>query len=120
MADLLLTSAFCLASAGSTVASAAGSAAAAAEVSSCTTDLGCSLNGVCSAGACVCDKPWQGASCGVLRYKPTAKAGHDLFAINRSHNTWNGPIVGPVEGKYHLFDPLYGSYTGVKSLFRVE
>ena len=43
-----------------------------------------------------------------------------MFPINRSHNTWNGPIIGPVAGKYHLYDPLYGNYTGIKSLFRVE
>ena len=55
-----------------------------------------------------------------MGYKTTPIAGHDLFPINRSHNTWNGPIIGPVDGKYHLYDPLYGNYTGIKSLFRVE
>ena len=67
----------------------------------------------------LCPSP-TGSSCGVLGYKKTPIAGHDLFPINRSHNTWNGPIVGPVAGKYHLYDPLYGNYTGIKSLFRVE
>jgi hypothetical protein len=89
----------------------------------CKTDLDCSLNGVCSAssGVCACDKPWKGAGCGVLGYaKQTPISGRDLFPINRSHNTWNGPIVGPVNGLYHLYDPLYGNYTGIKSLFRVE
>ena len=32
----------------------------------------------------------------------------------------NGPIVGPVDGIYHMYVPLYGNYTGIKSLFRVE
>jgi hypothetical protein len=90
--------------------------------SRCKSDLDCSLNGKCrsSAGTCVCDKPWGGSGCGELRYKVTPAAGRDLFPINRSHNTWNGPIVGPVGGQYHLYDPLYGNFTGIKSLFRVE
>ena len=57
----------------------------------CSSDLDCSLNGVCKRDTCVCDKPWRGSSCGVLGYKVTPKAGEDLFPINRSHNTWNGP-----------------------------
>ena len=32
----------------------------------------------------------------------------------------NGPIVGPVDGIFHMYVPLYGNYTGIKSLFRVE
>lgn len=80
-----------------------------------------SLNGACTSGSCLCDKPWSGPSCGVLKYAPTTLiSGKDLFPINRSHNTWNGPIVGPVDGIYHLYVPLYGNFTGIKSLFRVE
>ena len=29
----------------------------------CATDLDCSLNGECTAGACVCDAPWAGTRC---------------------------------------------------------
>eukprot|EP01048_Picozoa_sp_COSAG05_P008652 COSAG05_NODE_669_length_7998_cov_24.003671_7_plen_244_part_00 len=92
-------------------------------IATCKGDLDCSLNGICSAssGSCVCDKPWTGASCGVLGYaKQSPISGRDLFPINRSHNTWNGPIVGPVDGIFHLYVPLYGNYTGIKSLFRVD
>ena len=89
-------------------------------LASCTTDLECSLNGVCSAGACVCDKPWRGPSCAEMGYATTPASGRDLYPVNRSHNTWNGPIVGPVDGLYHIYDPLYGNYTGIKSLFRVQ
>jgi hypothetical protein len=33
-------------------------------------------------------------------------------------NTWNGPIVGPVDGEYHFFNPLYkkGSLLGTQSM----
>jgi hypothetical protein len=50
----------------------------------------------------------------------TPASGASLFPLNKSHNTWNGPIMGPYEDKYHMFLPYYGNYTGVKSLFRVE
>eukprot|EP01043_Picozoa_sp_COSAG02_P007326 COSAG02_NODE_217_length_28595_cov_19.642371_28_plen_71_part_00 len=33
----------------------------------CSSDLDCSLNGHCTSGACVCDKPWTGVSCGELK-----------------------------------------------------
>ena len=32
-------------------------------VNGCKNNMDCSLNGVCNAGACVCDKPWAGNSC---------------------------------------------------------
>ena len=87
----------------------------------CKSDLQCSLNGVCTKGSCICDKPWKGPSCGLLGYKKTTPiSGKSLFPLNKSHNTWNGPIVGPLDGTFHLFNPYYGNYTGIKSLFKVE
>ena len=76
-------------------------------IASCGTNLDCSLNGVCGGGVCNCDKPWTGPSCGRLAYnKTTPKSGQSLFPINRTHNTWNGPIMGPTpDGKFHLFAP---------------
>ena len=91
----------------------------------CTSDIHCSLNGACVAGACDCDKPWKGPACGVLSY--TARQpliGKNLYPHNDTGapksgpcvtaksvcdalNTWNGPIVGPVDGKYHMYNPLY-------------
>lgn len=89
------------------VDSLAADADADSAVASCGTNLDCSLNGVCSGGVCICDKPWTGPSCGRLAYnKTTPKTGQSLFPINRTHNTWNGPIMGPTpDGKFHLFDP---------------
>ena len=87
--------------------------AAAAVVSTgaatCASDLDCSLNGVCTAGACTCDAPWTGPRCGLLAFSAASPAaGRDLYPINDTqHNTWNGPIVGPVDGIYHMYLPLY-------------
>lgn len=38
-----------------------------AHCTACTHDLDCSLNGVCTGGACVCDMPWTSRDCGVIR-----------------------------------------------------
>jgi len=103
---------------------------ASATATSCTSALDCSLNGVCTGGACVCDKPWGGTGCGVLQYKMnqpvTAK---NLYTLNETGaqaapasgpcvtpagscpalDTWNGPIVDTtaIDGKFHMFNPLY-------------
>jgi hypothetical protein len=85
----------------------------------------CSLNCICtSLGKCVCDKPWGGPGCGVLQYKMNQPvSAKDLYPFNNTAgplqpcvtptsscdalNTWNGPIIGPVGGKYHMYNPLY-------------
>ena len=77
----------------------------------CTDDFGCSLNGVCAAGACACEAPWTGAQCGAIAFAAASPAaGRDIYdAYDTAHNTWNGPIVGPIAGDsgYHAFVPLY-------------
>ena len=85
-----------------------------AQTYACTTDLDCQLNGVCKAGTCGCDAPWTGPECGQLIYSPDSGGktqdvrGKDLYPINdTNHNTWNGPIVGPVDDLYYMYLPLY-------------
>lgn len=46
----------------------------------CITSLNCSLNGVCSSGACVCDAPWRGPDCSQLGYKTTPVTGKSICA----------------------------------------
>eukprot|EP00927_Polykrikos_kofoidii_P038148 TRINITY_DN32432_c0_g1_i1.p1 TRINITY_DN32432_c0_g1~~TRINITY_DN32432_c0_g1_i1.p1 ORF type:complete len:369 (+),score=31.04 TRINITY_DN32432_c0_g1_i1:76-1182(+) len=72
----------------------------------CTSDLDCSLNGVCSGGACSCDAPWKGESCGVLGFAVTSASAKSLYTEDDTRNTWNGPIV-ELNGKYHFYNPLY-------------
>ena len=78
---------------------------------SCTTHADCSLNGLCTAGRCACDRPWGGPQCGVLQYKQKqAVQTRNLYPLNATGapaagpcvtstsvcealNTWNGPIV---------------------------
>ena len=77
-------------------------------VRACDTDVACSLNGVCAAGACVCDAPWGGASCATLTYAVTPASAKNIYPSSDPHNTWSGPIAGPdAQGFYHAFVPLY-------------
>jgi hypothetical protein len=78
-------------------------------VYSCTTDLDCSLNGLCINTICVCDLPWSGTSCTQLSYKISTPAiGKSVYNISDPKNTWNGPIFGPdIDTMYHIYVPLY-------------
>ena len=78
--------------------------------SPCSTDLDCSLNGVCSAtGTCACDKPWTGAICGELKFAVTPKRALNIYNSSDPRNTWNGPIVEDprAPGSYHIYVPIY-------------
>ena len=73
----------------------------------CNADFDCSLNGVCTAGACICDSPWSGAACETLLYAVTPASGKNLWTGDSNLNTWNGPIVRASDNTYHLYDPVY-------------
>ena len=80
------------------------------SASSCTDDLGCSLNGFCLQGACVCDRGWQGPTCAGLAqglsyrvWPPQGTAGQDQTCLAAS---WGAGLVPPVPGvskKWDLF-----------------
>ena len=74
-----------------------------AVVAGCTTDLDCSLNGVCTNTACACDAPWGGASCGVLQFSPAPT----VAAYGESPNvtSWGGtPLLGDEpDAAWHLY-----------------
>ena len=59
----------------------------------CTTDLDCSLNGVCSNAVCVCDAPWNGTSCSVLQFRPAPTVG--AYGESPNVTSWGGtPLLG--------------------------
>lgn len=69
---------------------------------SCTSDHDCSLNGVCSSvGACECDAPWSGDTCGVLITEPARAKG--VYGYSPNISSWGGNIVADDEGLYHLY-----------------
>lgn len=59
----------------------------------CTSDEACSLNGVCQNGACVCDIPWIGQSCGQLAFRPTPPGGAFGFGKPWATTSWGGNAV---------------------------
>ena len=72
------------------------------QVGTCSTDLNCSLNGVCTGVVCVCDKPWSGVSCGVLAYDVTPASAKSIHPINTSFHSWGGPVT-KAAGRYHMY-----------------
>ena len=56
----------------------------------CSSDLDCSLNGVCGKGVCVCDAAWTGTACDKMALLPTpAKSDFREDSVS----TWGGSIV---------------------------
>ena len=75
-----------------------------AGAAGCTKDEDCSLNGLCTGGACACDKPWRGPACGELDFLPSPAApvygGTSNATLN--YSTWGGnPVLA--NDTYHLF-----------------
>ena len=71
--------------------------------SGCSDDLGCSLNGVCQDGACVCAAPWDGPACDVLQILPSPVGGAAIYGVAPNVTSWGGNVVRWSDGKYHLF-----------------
>lgn len=66
----------------------------------CSTDLDCSLNGVCLSGACSCDPAWTGTCCTSLNLLPAPVASSYRHA---NTSTWGGNIVQTKDGLYHMW-----------------
>lgn len=68
----------------------------------CVTDADCHLNGLCTAGACVCDEGWVGPACGQLDILPVDP--RDGMNEMPASSSWGGSVVlAPEDGLYHLF-----------------
>jgi hypothetical protein len=84
-----------------------GSAAA-----TCSSDLGCSLNGACTAGSCACDPGWSGAECELLALAPSPPGGAYGYAPNIS--SWGAHVIRhPSDSLYHMFVSEFWGNCGV-------
>eukprot|EP01050_Picozoa_sp_SAG11_P013451 SAG11_NODE_1573_length_4664_cov_3.235487_3_plen_395_part_00 len=99
---------------------AADAAAAAAQFSpaSCTSAAaGCSLNGDCVRGHCVCDAAWAGAAdCSVLSFEAVAKtSGEAPGYYNKTEASWGGNIIKGDDGQYNLIHAQFKNHCGIYS-----
>ena len=70
----------------------------------CTTDMDCSLNGVCStAGLCRCDQPWSGPTCGKLTFRPASFPGAAAYGFKPNVTSWGASPIQAADGTWHIF-----------------
>jgi hypothetical protein len=70
----------------------------------CETDEHCSLNGVCTAGSCVCTASWRGHNCQHLALEPVTKVAGYGWSPNIT--SWGGSIyhnASETNSLYHLY-----------------
>ena len=108
--------------------------AAAAALLPCSSSLDCSLNGMCTAGVCVCDRPWKDArteACSVLDVEPHPDAYIPAYGGPRTSTayqkqnltSWGGNILLADDGKYHLFVSAMDGGVGLRgwgSISRID
>ena len=81
---------------------------ASASGRTCTSDLDCALNGVCTtAGRCACDAAWEGEQCERFAFVPgpvDADVNSPWATPDLQTSTWGlGTLQRPVDGEQHLF-----------------
>ena len=80
----------------------------------CTSNVHCSLNGVCVGGACKCDAAWEGSSCEHMAFGD--KSGFRLYDRTGSPDntsSWGGLPVRDEKGLWHLFAAEFVNHCGL-------
>jgi hypothetical protein len=70
----------------------------------CTSDLDCSLAGIClpETNTCLCDAWADGLDCSYLKFQPVNKS--RLGYMSERHSSWGGSIVySPNDQMYHMY-----------------
>ena len=67
----------------------------------CETDDDCSLNGICDAGACGCDRGWVGARCDVLDLVPadSLAPAYPPPALVPNMTSWGASVIADDDGR---------------------
>ena len=85
----------------------------AALARACETDLDCSLNGACAAGACACDDGWRGGACELLDLAPAPLA--PAYGAAPNVSSWGAHVVRGGDGLYHMFVSEMWNGCGISS-----
>jgi hypothetical protein len=83
---------------------------------SCTDDSGCSYNGKCHAGVCMCDLAWRGACCTELAFRPAVKGAglHTIEADGHNTSSWGGSVLcDNSTGVYHMWAAEMTQHCGI-------
>eukprot|EP01065_Artemidia_motanka_P004619 TRINITY_DN121_c0_g1_i5.p1 TRINITY_DN121_c0_g1~~TRINITY_DN121_c0_g1_i5.p1 ORF type:complete len:406 (+),score=117.13 TRINITY_DN121_c0_g1_i5:59-1276(+) len=93
-------------------------AVVAAAAAACSTDLDCSLNGVCTGGKCECDAAWNGTACEKFAILPREPGHTPAYGYSPNVTSWGGGIFKGDDGLYHLFVSEmaddHGNFCGLK------
>ena len=76
------------------------------SIAKCKSNIDCSLNGICTLGKCICDKPWQGEFCGQLHFRPISASGQDIYPVSEANESWGGTTI-KAAGKFYAFVSVY-------------
>jgi hypothetical protein len=78
----------------------------------CQSNVGCSLNGVCSGGKCQCDAAWEGETCQWLSFLPGNDKDLALDGIplccyhgdDENSTSWGASVIqAPEDGKFYMW-----------------
>eukprot|EP01065_Artemidia_motanka_P004617 TRINITY_DN121_c0_g1_i3.p1 TRINITY_DN121_c0_g1~~TRINITY_DN121_c0_g1_i3.p1 ORF type:complete len:409 (+),score=155.10 TRINITY_DN121_c0_g1_i3:61-1227(+) len=93
-------------------------AAVAAAAVGCSSDLDCSLNGVCTGGKCECDAAWNGTACEKLATLLRTPGHIPAYGYKPNITSWGGGMYKADDGLYHLFVSEmaddHGNFCGLK------
>lgn len=90
-----------------------------AFASACTTDLDCSLNGICVDASCACDSGWRGADCGVVNLAPAVLgSGYNRTGeLPQPTSSW-GANIFPDEDtpdKWHMYASEFTEHCDIRN-----
>ncbi len=67
----------------------------------CVDDGGCSHNGQCTNGSCVCSAGWRGGDCHILQLAPAVRPAAQAYC-HFNDSTWGGTVLYD-KGVYHMW-----------------
>ena len=70
-----------------------------ASAAACSSDVDCSLNGICRNATCECAAGWRGAACAELRLGAATAA----YGAAPNRTSWGAGVLAGDDGTFHMF-----------------